>query len=143
VADSQDLASRWSNLTRDEKRELVENITERIVVGDDDIQIEVFHLPFVGKTVAERQRGATGSSRTRRSPTRDRRGSRSRARPRSGAPRAAGAAPRALRRRTPGARRGKARRGARARPRPGGRAVRRRRARHPTPYGAARETAAR
>ncbi len=66
VAESQDLASRWSDLTQEEKRELVENITERIVVGADDIQIEVFHLPFVGKTVAERQRDLRGSS--RRSP---------------------------------------------------------------------------
>lgn len=58
VVESQDLASRWSDLTQDEKRELVENITERITVGTNEVQIEVFHLPFVGKTVAERQRSA-------------------------------------------------------------------------------------
>jgi site-specific DNA recombinase len=63
VAESQDLASRWGDLTQDEKRELVENITERITVGTDDIQIEIFHLPFVRKTVAEGQRGARGSLR--------------------------------------------------------------------------------
>lgn len=58
VAESQDLSSRWSDLTQDEKRELVENITERITVGTDDLQIEIFHLPFVGETVAQKQRGA-------------------------------------------------------------------------------------
>ena len=56
VSESQDLASRWSDLTSDEKRELVENITERITVGTDEIHIEVLHLPFVGK---DRGRRAT------------------------------------------------------------------------------------
>lgn len=65
LSESQDLASRWSDLDRDEKRQIIENVTERIEVGDTDVEIELCRLPFLRKTAVEGQRDVRGSSRRR------------------------------------------------------------------------------
>jgi len=43
--EARDLYSRWPELAFEEKRRIVENITERIVIGEKDVSIELCYLP--------------------------------------------------------------------------------------------------
>lgn len=43
--DAKDLADRWEGMPFDERRQVVEAITERITVGKDEIDISLLHLP--------------------------------------------------------------------------------------------------
>lgn len=45
LTEARDLATRWGDLPSEEKRQIVEAITERIVVGKADIEITLLHLP--------------------------------------------------------------------------------------------------
>ena len=45
VNESKDLYNRWPNLESSEKRKIIETITERIIVGKDDINITFSYLP--------------------------------------------------------------------------------------------------
>lgn len=45
VSEAQDLYSRWGDLTLEEKRAIVETITERITFSPDEIRIELNYLP--------------------------------------------------------------------------------------------------
>lgn len=45
--EARDLWSRWENLSSDDKRQTVETITDRIIIGIDDVEIRLLHLPFV------------------------------------------------------------------------------------------------
>lgn len=45
VADTRDLYARWHTLSREEKRFIIEAITERIEVGEGDIAIHLNYLP--------------------------------------------------------------------------------------------------
>ena len=45
LSESQNLMLRWNDLPYDVKREIVETITTRIVIGKDDIDIELLQLP--------------------------------------------------------------------------------------------------
>jgi site-specific DNA recombinase len=62
LTEAKDLYARWQNLTHDEKRKIVEAITERITVGKDDVTIDLCYLPSSAEFVAEKQRNFTGSS---------------------------------------------------------------------------------
>lgn len=62
VAEAQDLFARWPELEFEEKRKIVENIVERIVVGKGDISLELCYVPSPAEITAERQRGPRGSS---------------------------------------------------------------------------------
>ena len=42
---AQDIYGRWSTLTEDEKRTIVENLVDRITVGDGDISIDLCYVP--------------------------------------------------------------------------------------------------
>lgn len=42
---AKDLYTRWSELQTEEKRNIVENITEQIVIGDGDVTINLCYLP--------------------------------------------------------------------------------------------------
>jgi hypothetical protein len=55
--EAQDLYSRWQTLEREEKRKVVENITEKIVIGKDDVTINLCYLPSGSEIMAEKQRG--------------------------------------------------------------------------------------
>jgi site-specific DNA recombinase len=55
----------WSYLERDEKRQIVENTVEKIVVGEQDITIELDYLPGASDQMAKGQHNYTGSSRRR------------------------------------------------------------------------------
>jgi len=46
VEEARDLSARWDNLPLEDKRQIVEAITDRIIVGRDDVEIRLLHLPF-------------------------------------------------------------------------------------------------
>ena len=45
LADARDLHSRWPTLSATEKRQIVEAITQSIVVGDGDVEINLYYAP--------------------------------------------------------------------------------------------------
>ena len=45
ISDAKDLYTHWPELPREEKRKIVESITERITVGKDEINIDLCYLP--------------------------------------------------------------------------------------------------
>jgi site-specific DNA recombinase len=55
----------WPNLLREEKRQIVENTVEKIVVGERDITIELDYLPATSAQLAKGQHNDRGSSRPR------------------------------------------------------------------------------
>ncbi|MGB7581763.1 MAG: hypothetical protein WBL85_04875 [Sedimentisphaerales bacterium] len=54
--EARDLYSRWPNLDRAEKRQIIENITEKVVVGEKDITINLCYLPFFSEMMAAKTR---------------------------------------------------------------------------------------
>ncbi len=61
MTEAQDLYSRWDDLSPEEKRRIVESITERIIVGEGDVTIHLAYLPSTSETMAEGQRNFRGS----------------------------------------------------------------------------------
>jgi len=59
---ARDVYSHWPDLEQSEKRQIIENITEKIVVGKDDIAINLCYLPSSAELVTERQRDLRDSS---------------------------------------------------------------------------------
>jgi site-specific DNA recombinase len=59
--EAKDLYSRWPELTSEEKRKIIENITEKIVIGKDDVSINLCYLPSSSKVAATGQRNLRGS----------------------------------------------------------------------------------
>ena len=45
ISEAKDLYDRWPSLDRNEKRHIVEQITERITIAKDDIDISLNYLP--------------------------------------------------------------------------------------------------
>lgn len=43
--EAKDLYTKWPQLQNEEKRKVIENITDRITIGSDDINIELCYLP--------------------------------------------------------------------------------------------------
>ncbi len=62
VSEAQDLYSRWPEMEFAEKRRIVENILERIIVGKDEITIRLCYLPSVSG--GSRGEGGGGSGGT-------------------------------------------------------------------------------
>lgn len=60
--EAQDLYGRWQRLETDEKRKVIENITERIIVGKNDVTIDLCYLPSSSEIMVEKQRDLTDSS---------------------------------------------------------------------------------
>lgn len=50
IGEARDLTTRWGDLPHEEKRQIVEAITDRIVVGRADVEITLLHLPEVGSS---------------------------------------------------------------------------------------------
>ena len=48
LSEAQGLAERWSDLAVEEKRQIVESITERIVVGKEEVEIHLLQVSPVG-----------------------------------------------------------------------------------------------
>lgn len=65
IHEARDLYSRWPSLTHDEKRRIAETVTDRIIVGKDDITITLSYLP-TSETMAEGHRSYLGSVGTER-----------------------------------------------------------------------------
>lgn len=62
LAEAKDLYGRWHRLGLAEKRQVVENVVERIEVGEGDVLIELCYLPSSSEIVTKRQRGDRDSS---------------------------------------------------------------------------------
>jgi len=56
LSEARDLYSRWPELTFEEKRKIVENITERIVVGEEEVTIELCYVPSTSELMTTEQR---------------------------------------------------------------------------------------
>lgn len=56
LAEAQTLHARWPSLTREEKQRIVESITERIVIGKDEIDITLCHLPSSEELTKEQRK---------------------------------------------------------------------------------------
>jgi site-specific DNA recombinase len=61
-AEAKDIYSRWLELEQAEKRKIIENILEKIVIGKEDVTISLCYLPSSAEIMTERQRNVTGSS---------------------------------------------------------------------------------
>jgi len=63
--EARDLYSRWPMLTFEEKTKIIENITDKIIVGKDDITINLCYLPntLPSENLSTWQRNLRGSSR--------------------------------------------------------------------------------
>ncbi len=48
MGEARDLAKRWDTLPHAEKRQIIEAITDRIIIGREDVEIALLHLPFQG-----------------------------------------------------------------------------------------------
>jgi site-specific DNA recombinase len=59
--EAQDLYGRWETLEQEEKRKIVENIVEKIVIGKDDVTVNLCYLPSSSEIMAEQQRSPKGS----------------------------------------------------------------------------------
>ncbi len=61
--EAKDLYSRWAHLNFDEKRKIVENIVDRIIIDREDVTINLCYLPTpTTKVMADKQRDFRGSS---------------------------------------------------------------------------------
>jgi len=54
ISEARDLYSRWPELNFEEKRKIVENIVEKILIGKDEVQIDLCYLPSSFKEVTEK-----------------------------------------------------------------------------------------
>jgi len=63
ISEAQDLYSRWADLLPEEKRQIVENVVERITIGKDSVSIDLAYVPAPSEIAGKRQRGHTDSSR--------------------------------------------------------------------------------
>jgi site-specific DNA recombinase len=59
VSEARDLFTRWPTLGHDERRRIVEAITERITIGADDIAIDLFYAPPVSSQATHAPARAT------------------------------------------------------------------------------------
>ena len=64
VADAKDLYNRWSDLSFNEKRNIVETITETVTIDKDEVSIHLCYLPSSFEMTANRPHNLTGSSHT-------------------------------------------------------------------------------
>ena len=63
VAGAQDLYSHWSDFDTTEKRQIIENITDGILIGNDEITINLSYKPTSSELVGKGQRNLMDSSR--------------------------------------------------------------------------------
>ena len=62
LEEARDLYSHWPDLEPQQKRLLIENITQRITVGNDDIAIDLAYLPPILEDMPEKQRMSARAS---------------------------------------------------------------------------------
>jgi hypothetical protein len=56
LTEAKDLYSRWPSLEPEAKRKIIENITDRISIGKDDVTIDLCYLPSSSQMMVDRQR---------------------------------------------------------------------------------------
>ena len=61
IREAQDLYSNWNDLVFEEKRRIIENITDKVTVGSDDISINLAYIPSASELTPDRQRNFRGS----------------------------------------------------------------------------------
>jgi len=61
LSEAKDIYSRWVELEQSEKRKIIENITEKIVIGKADVAISLCYLPSSAEIMTTRQRNLTDS----------------------------------------------------------------------------------
>jgi site-specific DNA recombinase len=62
VSEAQDLYGRWADLLPTEKRQIVENVVERLTIGNGEVSIDLAYIPTSSELTSKRQRNHTGSS---------------------------------------------------------------------------------
>jgi site-specific DNA recombinase len=60
--EAKNLYSNWKNLTSEEKRKIIESITDKIIIAQEEITIKLCSLPPTPKIMASWQRNFRGSS---------------------------------------------------------------------------------
>jgi len=65
LAEARSLFSEWPNLTPEDKRKLVENITDKIIIGKDEVEITLCYLPSSSEIAGTEQRNLMDSWRRR------------------------------------------------------------------------------
>ncbi|MFH1279371.1 MAG: recombinase family protein, partial [Candidatus Eisenbacteria bacterium] len=65
LTEAKDLYARWAALGEEEKRQVIENVVERIVVGKREVEIDLCYLPSPSQMVTERPHNLRGSWRRR------------------------------------------------------------------------------
>lgn len=63
LSEAQDLHARWPQLSFTDKRKIIENVVENIIIGQDDISINLSYLPSAAEIAAKGQHNLRGSSR--------------------------------------------------------------------------------
>jgi len=63
LTEAKDLYSRWPSLEPEAKRKIIENITDKITIGKDDVTIDLCYLPSSSEMMAEKSRNLRDSSR--------------------------------------------------------------------------------
>ena len=56
LTEAKDLYSRWPSLEPEAKRKIIENITDKITIGKDDVTIDLCYLPSSSEMMAEKSR---------------------------------------------------------------------------------------
>jgi site-specific DNA recombinase len=60
LTEAKDIYSRWLELEQPEKRKIIENITEKIVIGKEDVAISLCYLPSSAEIMTGRQHNLRG-----------------------------------------------------------------------------------
>ena len=61
LAEARDLYERWTSLTAEEKRQVIEHVVEKITIDKDHITIDLCYLPTSSEILAEGQHNLRGS----------------------------------------------------------------------------------
>ncbi|MGB2867190.1 MAG: hypothetical protein WBD36_01965 [Bacteroidota bacterium] len=62
--EAKDLYTRWPNLSQEEKRKIMETVTDSIIIGKTDVSINLSYLPSSPEMATEKQRNVKDSLRT-------------------------------------------------------------------------------
>jgi site-specific DNA recombinase len=63
LTEAKDIYSRWPDLEQTDKRQIIENIMEKIEIGKEDVAISLCYLPSSSEIMTGKQRNLRGSSR--------------------------------------------------------------------------------
>lgn len=61
ISQAQDLYSRWPQMVHEEKRKIVESVTENIIIGKGEIDINLCYLPSLDEVMVKGQQNVRGS----------------------------------------------------------------------------------